>query len=232
MKTSNSPHSPIRQEPAISMDKPGKSERLRREDWILAAREALIKEGITGVSLRKLATSLGATTGAFYWQYKRLEDLLEDVREDWVQRNTAQITKAIEAAGPDGWQMYLAYTRALILEDAIDARYDNAIREWAHSSKRTAEILRRVEEFRIDQLRRMFEAMGFEGNTALIRARTMYFHQPGYYAMQIVETVEERLKNVPYYAEVLTDRLDLLNLNSITDVKRCLEKNAKPAVSE
>lgn len=67
MKTSNSPHSPIRQEPAISMDKPGKSERLRREDWILAAREALIKEGITGVSLRKLATSLGATTGAFYW---------------------------------------------------------------------------------------------------------------------------------------------------------------------
>lgn len=198
----------------------------------MAARKALIKEGITGVSLRKLATSLDVTTGAFYWQYKRLEDLLEDVREDWVQRNTAQITKAIEEARPDGWRMYLAYTRALILEDGIDARYDNAIREWAHSSKRTAETLRRVEEFRIEQLRRMFEAMGFEGKAALIRARVMYFHQTGYYAMQIVETVEERLENVPYYAEILADRLDLLSLKDVNEVRRYLEKNTDPDAVE
>jgi len=205
-----------------------KHERLRREDWITAARQALIKEGITGVSLRKLATSLGATTGAFYWQYKRLEDLLEDVREDWLHRNTAHITKAIEEAGPDGWQMYLSYTRALILENGIDARYDNAIREWAHSSKRTAEILRSVEEFRINQLKGMFEAMGFKDKAALIRARVMYFHQTGYYAMQIVESVEERLENVPFYAEVLTDRLDLLGLKDISEVRSYLEKETEP----
>lgn len=210
----------------------GRHERLRRDDWVVAARQALIREGITGVSLRKIATSLGATTGAFYWQYKRLEELLEDVREDWVQRNTAQITKAIEEAGPDGWQMYLAYTRALILEDGIDARYENAIREWAHSSSRTADVLRRVEEFRIEQLRRMFEAMGFEDNAALIRARVMYFHQTGYYAMQIVETVEERLENVPYYAEVLADRLDLLSLKDVNDVRNFLESQTDPAHSE
>lgn len=199
-----------------------KEERLCRDDWIAAARNALIREGISGVSLRKLANSLGVTTGAFYWQYKRLEDLLEDVREDWVHRNTAQITKAIEGAGPDGWQMYLAYTRVLILENGIDARYDNAIRDWAHSSKRTSDVLKHVEEYRIEQLRGMFEAMGFEGRAALIRARVMYFHQTGYSAMKITETVEERLENVPFYAEILADKLDLLGLKDVSEIRRYL----------
>lgn len=204
-----------------------KQSRLRREDWISAARKALIEKGITGVRLRGLSTSLGATTGAFYWQYERLEDLLEDIREDWVHRNTNLITSAIECAGSDGWKQYLAYARVLILENGIDGRYDNAIREWAHSSKRTAAILRRVEEFRIEQLKGVFEAMGFEGRAALIRARIMYFHQTGYNAMQIEETVEERLENVPFYAEVLADRLDLLSLNDVSDIRHYLEQETE-----
>ncbi len=228
MESSKTTPSDLGQTPDASPSKAGTQKRISRQDWVSAARQALIKEGITGVSLRKLATSLGATTGAFYWQYKRLEELLEDVRQNWVHRNTAQITRAIEEAGPDGWEMYLAYTRTLILEDGIDARYDNAIREWAHSSKRTAEVLRGVEEFRIDQLKTMFEAMGFEGKAALIRARVMYFHQTGYYAMQIEETVEERLENVPFYAEVLADRLDLLGLKGVGEVRDYLGKDAQP----
>lgn len=204
-----------------------KHARLRREDWISAARKALIDKGITGVRLRSLASSLGVTTGAFYWQYKRLEDLHEDIRRDWVHRNTDQITRALQNAGPDGWKQYLAYARVLILENGIDGRYDNAIREWAHSSKQTAKVLREVEEFRIEQLRGVFEAMGFEGTAALIRARVMYFHQTGYNAMQIEETIEERLENVPFYAEVLTDRLDLLGLKTVEDVRRYLEEQTE-----
>lgn len=201
-----------------------KDKKLRRGYWVAAARQSLIQDGISGISLRRLASSLGATTGAFYWQYKRLEDLLEDVREDWVHRNTDQITRALEEARPDGWKMYLAYTRVLILENGIDARYDNAIREWAHSSKRTADVLRRVEEFRIEQLRGMFVALGFEGKAALIRARVMYFHQTGYFAMQINETIEERLENVPYYAEILADRLDMLDLKGAADLHNYLQQ--------
>ncbi|MFK7941154.1 MAG: TetR/AcrR family transcriptional regulator [Roseovarius sp.] len=205
-----------------SSSQPAKRDRIRREDWVTAARQVLIKDGISGISLRRLAASLGATTGAFYWQYKRLEDLLEDVRDDWVHRNTYQITKALEEAAPDGWRMYLAYTRVLILEDGIDARYDNAIREWAHSSKPTASVLRRIEEFRIQQLRGVFEALGFDDKASLIRAKVMYFHQTGYHAMQIIETLDERLENVPYYAEVLAGRLDMLSCSDVSEVRRFL----------
>lgn len=205
-------------EPQISTKQNG----LTRESWIEAARKALIAKGIAGVRLRALASSLGATTGAFYWQYKRLEDLLEEVREDWTHRNTDPFTHAIEAAGPDGWRQYIAYVRVLVLEHEFDPRYDNAIREWAHSSPRTAEVLGLNEEFRIEQLKGVFEAMGFEGRTALIRARVMYFHQTGYNAMQISETLEERLENIPYYAEILTDRRDLRAFKDVSEVHKYL----------
>lgn len=192
---------------------------LSRKDWVAAGRDVLIDKGIAGIRLRALSESLGATTGAFYWQYRKLEDLLEDIRQDWAQGNTAPFTRAIEAAGTSGMRQYLAYVRTLVLENEFNPRYDNAIRDWAHSDGRTAEILREIEIFRIDQLRGVFEAMGFEGRAALIRARVTYFHQAGYNAMQITETLEERLQNIPFYAEILTDRQDLLALESADAVR-------------
>lgn len=139
---------------------------LDRSSWVAAARTTLIEKGISGISLRQLAEDLGATTGAFYWQFENLEELLEEVRKDWADRNTAPFTKAIESAGDDGWQQYLAYVRVVLEEDQYVPAYDNAIRDWAHSSPRTAEVLRQTEAFRIEQLRRIFVALGFEGRAA------------------------------------------------------------------
>jgi AcrR family transcriptional regulator len=191
-----------------------KDRNLDKASWISAARKTLIEKGIAGISLRQLAEDLGATTGAFYWQFANLEELLEDVRQDWAQRNTAPFTRAIEAAGDDGWDQYLAYVGVLLNEDEYSPQYDNAIRDWAHSSKRTAEVLKEIEAFRIQQLLRVFLALGFTDRAAQVRAYVTYFHQTGYNAMQVSEPREERLMNIPFYAEVLTNRADLLSLKS------------------
>ncbi|MGB3313183.1 MAG: TetR/AcrR family transcriptional regulator [Albidovulum sp.] len=188
---------------------------LDRSSWVTAARKTLIEKGVSGISLRQLAEELGATTGAFYWQFANLEELLEEVRKDWADRNTAPFTKAIESAGDDGWDQYLAYVRVLLEEDQYIPAYDNAFRDWAHSSPRTAEVLRNTEAFRIEQLHNIFIALGFEGRAARVRAHVTYFSQTGYNAMQVSEPWEERLHNVPFYAEVLTDRLDLLRIGSV-----------------
>jgi len=194
--------------------KPGKVRNLAKESWVAAARKTLIEKGIAGISLRHLADELGATTGAFYWQFANLEELLEDVRQDWAQGNTAPFTRAIEAAGDDGWDQYLAYVGVLLKEEDYIPQYDNAIRDWAHSSKRTAEVLKEIEAFRIQQLHHVFLALGFTGRAALVRAYVTYFHQTGYNAMQVSEPREERLMNIPYYAEVLANRTDLLGLKT------------------
>lgn len=196
-----------------------KERNLDRANWIAAARDTLVAEGIAGISLRHLAEVVGATTGAFYWQFSNLEELLEDVRQDWAVRNTLPFTTAIEAAGNDGWAQYLAYVRVLLEENDYIPEYDNAIRDWAHSSSRTAEVLRETEAFRIEQLRKVFVALGFEGRAAMVRAHVTYFSQTGYNAMQVTEPREERLLNIPFYAEVLTDRLDLLELTTAQAVQ-------------
>lgn len=195
---------------------------LRREDWIAAAREILIDGGIGTLSLRKLSDSLNVTTGAFYSLFQSLEALHEALREEWVRQNTDPFTRAIDAAGSDGMRQYLAYVRVLVLEAEFDPDFDNAIRDWAHSSPQTADILRGIESFRIEQLRRIFVALGFGEKSAMIRARVTYFHQVGYNAMQIRESLDERLLNIPYYAEVLTERRELLQCNSAEEVKRRL----------
>jgi AcrR family transcriptional regulator len=209
------------------MKQPSRTARRRgeitREDWVGAASEILIEGGISALSLRKLADALGVTTGAFYSSFQNLEDLHQAIRDEWVRRNTEPFSRAIEAAGPDGMDQYLAYVRVLVLDADFDPRFDNAIREWAHSAPETAEVLRRIEDLRIEQLHRIFRAMGFGARQALIRARITYFHQVGYNAMQIRETREERLMNIPLYAEVLTERTDLLGLPDPARVRAYLE---------
>lgn len=201
-----------------------KERNLDRANWVAAARDILVADGITGISLRRIAEVLGATTGAFYWQFSNLEELLEDVRQDWADRNTLPFTNAIDAAGNDGWAQYLAYVRVLLEENDYIPQYDNAIRDWAHGSRRTAEVLRETEAFRIEQLRKVFVALGFEGRAAAVRAHVTYFSQTGYNAMQITESREERLLNIPFYAEVLTDRLDMLELMTAQAVQDKLLK--------
>lgn len=209
---------------SVNSDSSRNNKQLTRADWVSAARRILIDQGINHVRLRPLAQSLGVTTGAFYWQYKNLRELHDDLRKDWASTNTEPFTEAIEAAGSDGWRQYLAYVRVLMLDGQYDPDYDNAVRDWGHASPATAKLLREIDTFRIEQLRSVFLALGFVGQEALIRARVTYFHQIGYQAMRVHESVEERLTNVPYYAEILTENRTLFSLGGPEGVRAALKR--------
>lgn len=200
-----------------------KMDHAARKVWVDAARDILIAGGVAGLNLRGLSGSLGVTTGAFYSVFSGLEELHDALRERWKEQNTTPLVTAMNAAGEDGLQQYLAALRVTILEDEIDPRFDNAIREWAHSSSRTAEVLREVESLRIDLLNRMFLALGFDEKRSQIRARAAYFHQVGYSAMEIHDDPDERLLNLRYYAEALIGRDDLMACNTAEDVRRFIQ---------
>ena len=176
---------------------------LESSDWVATAKAMLIEGGVAKISLRSLASKLGVTTGAFYWQFKNLDDLKAAIRKDWAETNTAPFTRIFENPGLSPEDKYLAYASALILEDVYDPHYDNAIRDWSHSDPLTAEILARVDKQRIEQLAGMFEGFGYDPQAALIRARVTYFHQSGYISMRIEESTEERIANLPYYSMAL-----------------------------
>lgn len=204
-------------------DPAARSGQLTRDEWISAAREVLIARGIGALGVRALAAKMRVTPGAFYWQFRSLEALHEALRADWADRNTTPFTRAIAAAGPEGLRQYLAWVRVLVLEDEFSPNHDNAMRDWAHHSPHTALVLAGVEAFRIDQLRGVFAAMGFQGHSAEIRARVAYYHQVGYNALRVREPRAQRLRNVPYYAEILTDTRALAGLDSAEAVLQVLE---------
>jgi AcrR family transcriptional regulator len=199
-----------------------------RAAWVDAARDILIQGGVAALNLRGLAGTLGVTTGAFYSAFSGLEDLHEALREKWRDQNTTPLIAAMAEAGEDGFRQYLAGLRVTVLEADIDPRFDNVVREWAHSSPRTAEVLAEVEALRIDLLHRMFLALGFDAKRAQIRARITYFHQVGYGAMEIHDDPDERLLNLRYYAEALVGRSDLMVCETSEEVRQFILTGQPP----
>lgn len=199
-----------------------------RAVWVDAARDVLMSGGVAGLNLRGLAASLGVTTGAFYSVFSGLEDLHEALRQRWIDQNVTPMVDAIAAAGDDGFQQYLAALRVTILDAGIDPRFDNAIRDWAHSSPRTAEVLAEADTLRIAALEGMFRALGDDDKRAMIRARIAYFHQVGYGTLEIHDDPEERLLNLRYYAEALTGRRDLLDCTTAEEVRQFILTGQPP----
>jgi AcrR family transcriptional regulator len=151
-----------------------------------------------------MSTALGVSTGAFYWLFKNLGQLHDELRTDWAETNTKPLLAAQIAAAPDAIKQYKEVTKVFVLEEAYDPNYDNAIREWSRTSAATAEVLLEIDLKRIAMYREIFEAMDYSGEAAEIRARVCYYHQVGYQAMRVEESTESRLSNMPFYNEILT----------------------------
>lgn len=180
-----------------------KNKPLTRVDWIDMARVMLINEGASSLGLRRIAARMDATTGAFYWLFSNLEDMLAGLREDWETRNSAAFDAIFDDPNLDCYEKYIGYVRVVLQESNYDPKYDSAMRDWANSDDQTRDVLTKVDNNRIAQLQTMFGEMGFKQRAARVRALITYFHQSGYYWMGIEETLEERLANIPYYAEIL-----------------------------
>ena len=199
-----------------------------REAWVDTARDVLISGGISALNLRGLSASLGVTTGAFYSAFSGLEDLLEALRQRWLSQNVTPMLDAMAAAGEDGFQQYLAALRLTVLEGGIDPRFDNAVRDWAHSAPRTAQVLAQADAWKITALEKMFRALGDDDKRAMIRARVAYFHQVGYGTLEIHDDPDERLLNLRYYAEALTGRRDLFVCETADQVRHFILTGLPP----
>lgn len=179
------------------------AQRLVREDWVLAAKEILIAEGVQGLSLRRLATSLKMTTGGFYWLFENFEELLDDLRKHWEVENSRAFDETFDTPGPDSRARYIGYLRILFNKSLFDPAYDNAVRDWARSSSETAEIVQRVDDRRIVQLQGMYVGFGFDEARARVKAESTYYHQVGYFTVDVHEELDGRLAKIPYYAEFI-----------------------------
>lgn len=182
------------------------AERLGKEAWVEAGRSALIRGGVAAVKVDPIAGTMGVTTGSFYWHFKDRQELLDAVLKDWERTNSQPMFAAVENAGDDPEDQFIALCKVWLEENDYDPLYDSAIREWARTSTKVETAVRRVDERRIGLLTDIFRTMGDTQQEAFIRARIVYFHQVGYYTLHIRETAEQRLKLLPIYIRLLLGR--------------------------
>ena len=177
-----------------------------REAWLDAARRALIEEGTAGVEINKLAKRLQTSRSVFYWFFRDRAQLLIELLDYWVRTSTVLYERIVEAPGLSGLEQYQALTRLWINEMEYDPRWDGAVRDWARTSPAVRRAVQKVDGERITMIERIFQRMGYQGKEAHIRARVMYYHQVGYYALGVQESQRTRRALMPYYQRVLTGR--------------------------
>ena len=130
---------------------------LGRDDWLRAARLALLKGGVEAVRVERLSRDLRVTKGSFYWHFKDREELLEHLLREWEEELRQEIIPQL--GGRRGREALQRLTRLMIkrvpLGERGDLPSDAAIFTWAAVSAEVAQRVNRAEQRRIEALKRV-----------------------------------------------------------------------------
>jgi AcrR family transcriptional regulator len=180
-------------------------QRLGRDDWIATARAVLLIGGVNAVKIGHLAKRLATSRVGFYWHFVSRGDLLRDLLKLWESANTAPFERVVEHyRQADAIGDLLSFLRIWVEEIDYSPAFDRSVRDWARSSKEAAAAVRRIDIRRIGILHMLFQDLGFSDPEALVRARITYYHQVGYYALDVQESRQSRRKLIPVYAKILS----------------------------
>lgn len=181
--------------------------RYTRADWVDAAKKIFVDTGVEDVKVDVIAKRMKITRGSFYWHFKSREDLLGALLDDWTARNIAGIESL--SVKRDGAPTLADCIRFWVAMEEDVLTFDMAMRVWGRKSENVAAETKRIDEAWMALLTGVFERRGNVPEMAAARARVMYFHQIGYYTLDLREDLESRIRNFPLYHEILTgDAID------------------------
>lgn len=134
--------------------------RTPRSDWIGAGLRALAKGGPDAVRIEALAQTLGVTKGGFYGYFANRGALLEEMLDTWERDTTDELIERVEAEGGEPSARLRRLIEIVASADRLttNATIDLAIRDWARRDPAVGERLRRVDNRRMEYLRRLFGA--------------------------------------------------------------------------
>jgi AcrR family transcriptional regulator len=162
---------PLRRNPT-----PRATTRLAAEDWIRAALDVMVEEGIGGVKIQRLCDRLGVTKGSFYWHFEDLDAFLGEVARVWAEDGAHLPGSLDDEQDPDGKLL-------LAMRPFADPRNRNlarAMREWSQSDERARTAIRKADEAVFEQVKAALQHRGFDADEAEVRAKILYYSGVGY----------------------------------------------------
>jgi AcrR family transcriptional regulator len=150
---------------------------LTADDWIKAGFRALSTHGTGALKAEKLAKTLRATKGSFYWHFKDVPDFHHKMIEAWVHAGTTAI---IQAVGPDRkgrdalHKLFQEIGMVMAKNPYGGPQTEPAIREWAKTNKLVCDNMNKVDDLRMNYVRSLLQADGQSAVTAENNARLLY----------------------------------------------------------
>lgn len=172
--------------------------------WLQAAYELLLDSGVDAVKVMPLAKRLGLSRTSFYWHFKDREALLDAVVNCWENKNTGNLIARVEAYAESISEAMLNLFDCWLDCELFDARFDQAIRNWAQNDGAVQLRIDAADTRRKAAIKAMFLRFGFSDQQAEVRAMTILYTQVGYIAMGVNEPLKPRIKRMPDYVEVYT----------------------------
>jgi AcrR family transcriptional regulator len=167
--------------------------RLRREDWVRAALDAMAERGLAGVAVEPLARRLGVTKGSFYSHFSSRDELIEAALESWEQSHAEEQIEQLRAIGDPAERL------AAVLRMAAEFSQSGAPSVHARlmgelDDPRVRAAVARVNGARVDRLGETYRELGLPERTARHRARIAYAAYVGLLQMSR-EAPRSRLKD-------------------------------------
>ncbi len=198
-----------RTDPLLHRDDPAKDPlvghiKVTRGDWLNAARDVLVGEGVADVKILTLASRLGVSRSSFYWYFGSRADLLEALLEDWEMRNTDPILHHCALPSATITQALCNFFRCFVDDTIFDPHLDFAIREWSRRDPSVRARIDVADTARLTAVTAMYAQHGYGAAEADIRARILYFMQIGYHALELREAMDLRMTRLPGFLEHFT----------------------------
>jgi AcrR family transcriptional regulator len=167
---------------------------LTRDDWTRAALDVIGEGDVKAVAVERLAKTLGASRGSFYWHFRDRADLIDAALERWARENTAELVPELDAI-TDPVKRLRTLLRT-VYEQPVDAV--ELTLSAAGDDPVVAPVFARVTRQRIDFLHRIFSDLGLPPSQAATRAWLAYAFYIGHH----------QLGKNPEAAELRPHRLD------------------------
>lgn len=153
--------------------------RLSREDWIDAALNALVAEGIEGVRIDRLCRDLGVTKGSFYHHFDGRDGLLEALSAYWADIGPQDAVAVVDSFEGDPMKQLIEVSR--LVADRDIGRRDHAMRAWAAADPRAARAVQRADRKVLRVLEKIMKGLGVPEDEIHPLTRVLFFTSLGAY---------------------------------------------------
>ena len=154
--------------PTRTDEKTGSS-RLGADDWLRAALDIMVDEGISGVKIHRLCERLGVTKGSFYWHFQDLDAFLGELARRWAEEGV-RLTQLDQSSDPAAGLLHAME----IFADKRNRNLTRAIRDWAQNDERARAAIRKADESLFQGVRDAIVSLGFDEDEAEVRAKVLY----------------------------------------------------------